>query len=357
MRHLPLSLSAILSVFNFLACSSSSTFTSTDSGTETAATACAHVAQAQCQKRETCSLGSFSNDYLYGNETDCETRVTPSCVSALSAQGTAQSPTNLDNCVKLYPNYSCTDFRDNDPSGACVPPAGTHSNGAACGANAQCTSTFCHVAQYQTCGICADPPPAGTACDYNGDCGRDMDCAIPTGATSGTCANYVALNGTCLTGANPCQSGLACVGDDETTTPPTTGTCQTQANTVGAPCDRSRKTMANCDFQYGLTCVPTAAGSSVGTCQPMTLVGPGATCGVLGSAPITGEAECNAGGLCVKVNTTDATGTCLATAADGAACNTDATVGPPCLSPAKCVPTAVGSTAGTCVMPDATKCL
>ena len=334
-----------------LGCGSSST---PGSASVSAATACADSAHAQCQKRETCSVSSYWNNHVYGSEADCETRVAPSCVHALNAQGTGQTPANIESCVAQYPNYSCTDFRDNNPSGACVAPAGTRSDGSACGANAQCTSTFCHVAQNQACGVCAEMPAAGATCTYEGDCGRNMACALAKNATTGACVTPVTSGATCLTGTTPCEAGLACVGDDDTNG--TTGTCQPQANTVGAACDRSRNTAPNCDPQLGLTCIPAAAGSSVGTCQSISLVAAGQTCGAIGSAPITGDAECNAGGLCVKKVSTDNTGTCVAAAADGAACDSDTTQGPPCLAPAKCVASSAGSTAGTCVVPDATKC-
>ena len=335
-----------------LACGNSGAFTSS-SAPPAAQSACADVGRAQCQKRDACSLGSFSNDYFYGSEADCESRILPSCVLGLAAQGTGQTTSNVESCASAYANYSCTDYRDNNPSGPCVPPAGSRPNGAACGANAQCASTFCHLVQYETCGACTDLPPAGTSCTYNNDCSRNMLCAIPTGAKSGICASLVENGGTCLTGTNPCQAGSACVGDNETNG--TTGTCQPEANTVGAACDRSRKTASDCDFEYGLTCVPNAAGSGVGTCQLIKLVAAGQTCGVIGSAPITGDAVCNASGLCVKA-TTDTTGKCAAAAGDGAACNSDPTVGPPCLPPARCVATSPNSTAGTCTTLDATKC-
>ena len=347
MHHLTATLAIGLLFVSATGCGSS---TSASSGT-TPTTACADVARAQCDKHEACSLASFANDHNYGSEADCEARVAPSCVNALAAQGTGQSPANMEACVALYPNYTCTDFRDNNPSGACLPPAGMRAAGAVCGANAQCASAFCHVAENETCGVCAVQPVVGAPCSYANDCGRNQACAIPSSATTGTCAALVATAGACLTNANPCQAGYACVGDDETNA--TAGICQLQANTVGAACDRSRKTAANCDAEFGLTCVPAAA---VGTCQAITLVGAGQTCGVQGSAPITGEALCSAGGLCVKANASDTTNTCVAAAADGAACDSDTTVGPPCLLPAKCVATTAGTTAGTCVVPDATKC-
>ncbi len=175
--------------------------------------------------------------------------------------------------------------------------------------------------------------------------------------TSGTCAAWVTVNNACLTGHQPCQSGLACVGDDQATM--TMGTCQTQGMTVGAACDGTRNTGPNCNGDLGLVCVPTAKDSKgVGTCQAIQLVAAGAACGDIGAAPITGFADCQNGGLCKKAVSTDATGVCVAAAADGAACDSDAANGPPCLAPAKCVPAAGSSaTAGTCVVPNASTCM
>ena len=86
------------------------------------------------------------------------------------------------------------------------------------------------------------------------------------------------------------------------------------------------------------------------------LVEAGSACGDIGAAPVTGVADCTAGGACIKGSASATTGTCMAPAADGAACNNDNTIGPPCLAPAKCVPTTTGGTAGTCTVPNATTC-
>ena len=76
---------------------------------------------------------------------------------------------------------------------------------------------------------------------------------------------------------------------------------------------------------------------------------------------LTSGLICQAGGLCAEplndAGTAANMGTCIAPAADGAACDNDPTKGPPCLAPAKCVPTSTSGTAGTCTVPDATKCM
>jgi hypothetical protein len=322
----------------------------------TANQACADQAHAACTKRDSCSLSGYLNHQTYGDEQTCEMRTTLTCVSALAAKGTAQSPAHVESCVAEYGSYACTNYYENNPSGACVPPAGSGTTGAPCGAAAQCASSYCAIPQQQVCGTCQPLPKPGATCQVNADCGRDLECAIPTGMTTGTCAAYVAANGACLSGSQPCEPGQACVGDDEATGQ--MGACQPQGTSTGAACDSSRKTASNCDGALGLACIPSAAGSGVGTCQPITLAADGSPCGPVGSKPITGFATCQAGGLCVKATATATTGTCVAPVADGAACDSDPTKGPPCLMPAKCVvPSGSSATAGTCRLPDASKCL
>jgi hypothetical protein len=136
------------------------------------------------------------------------------------------------------------------------------------------------------------------------------------------------------------------------------GVCMTSGTKAGAACQSTRKTMANCEANLGLTCiVPAGATMNVGTCVADTLAAPGAPCGSLGT-PVTSVAVCQAGGLCKRAAPTDPSGTCVAPAADGAACDSDAANGPPCLAPAKCVPPSGSSgTAGTCVVPNASTCM
>jgi hypothetical protein len=302
--------------------------------------ACADEAHAVCLQRSACSNG-FGISKNYPDETTCETRTAAACVVALGATGTALTPALIEACVAALPGESCADLYDLDPVAACLPPAGTFQADAGCGVAAQCATTFCAVASNQPCGTCQPLPAPGASCQVPGDCGRDLACT-----TAGQCATYAANGASCLTGVQPCAAGLWCVGDVPATT--TTGTCQAAGATVGAACDGSHKTLPGCDNALGLVCVPSAAGATVGTCAAIVLKAPGAVCGFVGASPITGFADCQAGGLCVK-------GLCVAPAADGAACDSDATIGPPCLAPAKCVPSTSGATAGTCTVPDA-KC-
>jgi hypothetical protein len=320
--------------------------------------ACMDSVHAQCTLRDSCSTSGFLNDLTYGSEADCETQLLAPCVSALGAKGTGQTPTALENCAKSYSGEMCTDYFDDNPIGECIPPAGTLMAGSACGASAQCASTFCAIPLYQVCGKCAALPAPGAACQQQADCGRDLGCAKAEGAMAtdmGVCAAFAASNAACLTGTTPCQAGFACVGDDPTSK--TMGVCKQAGTATNATCDSTRKTEANCNADMGLVCIPTAKGSGVGTCQTITLAAPNAMCGDVGSAPITGFAECQAGGICKKMAATDTMGTCVAPVAVGTACDNDPTKGPPCLAPAKCVPTSSSTTAGTCTEPNAATCM
>jgi hypothetical protein len=346
-----------VAAFGAQGCSGS---TSTTSGGDASAedqAACTAEAQAICTLRSGCSM-TYLIDRTYADSSACETRTALSCVASLSAPGTAQSVSRVQACTSAYPSEACTDYLDGNPTSACVPPAGTGQTGAPCAFSGQCASTFCAVSQYQVCGTCQPLPQAGAACQVAADCGRNLGCAVPTNATTGTCSTYAAQGGACLTGKQLCAAGLACVGDDPTNS--TMGTCQTTGTSVGAACDATRKTAATCNTDMGLVCIPTKKGSAVGTCQKIQLVGSGAMCGDIGAAPITGYADCAAGGVCIK-QLTDAgtaanTGVCSPPAADGAACDSDTTKGPPCLTPAKCVPTSDGGTAGTCTLPNPATC-
>lgn len=313
--------------------------------------ACTQEQDALCALRMSCS--PYNIAHLYTDLTACQSRGVAACESALAASGTAQTPTAVEECATAYPTESCTDLFDGNPIAACTPPAGSKANGMACGAAGQCASTFCAVPRYQICGTCQPLPAVGASCQVNADCGRDMACATPGGAT-GACVGYAASGAACLASTQPCESGLSCVGEDAMTG--TMGTCQASGSTVGAACDGSRKTMPSCATDLGLACIPTAKGSPVGTCQNIVLASPSAACGEIGAMPITGFAACAAGGQCVKPSAST-TGTCVAPATDGAACDNDPTIGPSCLTGAKCVvPSGSSGTAGTCTTPNASSC-
>ncbi len=341
--------------------------TSATSGTGGSGTsvmqACADQAHAICAEREKCSENSFYNDANYGSEADCETRAVLTCATALMAKDSSQTPAHIETCVAAYPSESCTDFYDNNPPAACIPLPGGLANGAPCGANGQCMSTFCATGPFETCGTCQPLPSVGATCYVQADCGRNLACAKAAGANAvdpGICATRVMMGGSCVTGKQPCASGLSCVGEDAMTMTP--GTCQLEGTAVGAKCDTTAATEPTCNSQDGLACIPTNGRKGVGSCQTIQLVGAGKPCAELpggtgGTFMFTSFGACEAGGQCIGP---DGAKTCVAAAADGAACDNDPTVGPPCLNPAKCVTSSGDVDAGTsgkCTVPDATKCM
>jgi hypothetical protein len=119
------------------------------------------------------------------------------------------------------------------------------------------------------------------------------------------------------------------------------------ASAVGATCDPTARTAPGCDRSRGLFCNATSK-----TCTAVTFAANGAACGVGADGNLI---DCT-GGVCYGSTIGGANptmGTCKSDATDGAACDT--TNGPGCVAPARCV-TGAGSTAGTCTLPDATKC-
>jgi hypothetical protein len=329
----------------------------TDSSTGDAASAsqaCADWARARCQLFDSCSNGLYVPIH-WGDEATCEANSVALCMTDLAAQGTAASAASFEACANALPTESCANFLGENPIAACAPLAGSVATGAACLTSSQCQSTFCALAATSTCGVCASVPQAGASCGVDADCGgrNSLTCA------EGTCVALGAASASCSKTA-PCGIGLNCVGEKKTAP----GTCQPAASTVGATCDPNEATGAGCDATLELSCDPTT-----NMCVQNTVVPASATCGQVSG----GIAKCSASGTCV-VPTSDAgaedagaadagtadagtapiTGTCLAAAANGSACDTSS--GPSCVPPAKCVTVSDASTAGTCQAPSAANC-
>jgi hypothetical protein len=89
------------------------------------------------------------------------------------------------------------------------------------------------------------------------------------------------------------------------------------------------------------------------TCQQVAYVPASSACATLadGSRAACIGADCFTATASAAV--TDTNATCVARAADGAACDTQ--LGPLCTTPARCVTTA-GSTAGVCTVPSGSLC-
>ncbi len=303
------------------------------------ATACAELATAECMVRQMCSSNDYNILHVFGSDAACIDRESLTCINNLHVTDTRLSPTGTERCSQSYPNVSCAEFFESAQESACVPASGPGAIGSPCTAPSQCETNFCAVVPNLECGTCQRLPAFGTSCEDANECGPGIDCAIPAGSSTGSCAAYVPNGEPCLTNVVPCDVGYTCVGDDATTG--AMGTCMIDGQTVGAPCDNAHQVAPMCNGNAGFYCQ-----SSSKSCQLYELAGFNEACGTVGSA----QAQCVGAGLCVK---SSGSGFCVPPALDGQMCN--ATTGPPCLLPAKCVNTD-GSGNGVCIVPNPADC-
>jgi hypothetical protein len=294
--------------------------------------ACTDVAQARCQKRATCS-NNVSITRTYGDMPTCLEREKLSCENGLAAPDSGNSASRTEACAASYAGISCADFLAGAASPECV-FVGSRPNGSPCAFNGQCQSSYCIGTRDARCGTCGAPPADGASCATS-FCVRGQICESATNL----CQTPGKAGDPCDAG-HTCYSDLSCVGSTATTM----GVCQTNAATVGAACD----THTPCDGTVGLHC---QSSSGMKTCVATMYVGDGMPCGTVGGTFVS----CGAAGSCYTstgIAGSGEAGTCKAAAADGAACDT--VVGPPCLSPARCMTS--GGTSGTCAAPDAKVC-
>jgi hypothetical protein len=167
-----------------------------------------------------------------------------------------------------------------------------------------------------------------------GGCGQTLVCVAATGTCQLPRANTQACDKT-----QPCANGLTCVGATATAS----GTCQAQVETADSACDPTHKTLPDCNDDDGLTCDTVTL-----KCVQQPIASATQTCGVTSGV----RTACSAGSSCV-IPTGTTTGTCVAPAADNAACDT--ATGPNCFFPAKCI-TGTGVTSGTCELPGSMTC-
>jgi hypothetical protein len=303
--------------------------------TATADQACGDVAQARCGKRMTCTNG-VGITRIWGDLATCLGREKLACTIGLSAPSTGNSPALVEKCVVAMAGESCSDFLDNNPPDDCV-IVGVRANGAACAFAGQCATSFCNGNKISACGTCAEMPAASSSC-ATAACGRRQDCV----ASTQLCQD-LGLIGVPCNSHFPCGADLSCDGATNTAM----GTCVAAVATVGAACDGI--TTPGCDGTMGLRCSGTPPSL---TCAATTLVGANMPCGLLPN----GFVGCAGAGTCYTATGVAGSvemGTCKTPAADNGACDT--VLGPGCLPPARCVPTAAGS-AGTCIVPSGASC-
>jgi hypothetical protein len=327
------------------------------------AQACADVAGQRCNERSECTLPDgttgtgFSLPENYGDLSTCLTRETLNCTNGLMSPGTGNSPAKVELCAAEFVSYTCQNYFDNQPPTDCA-VTGSEANGAGCAFNGQCGSGYCQGTKSSACGTCADAPAVGADCT-NSSCTTGQRCLTATRQ----CAAVVSENGAC-DATHPCDKGLVCFGNDTATN--TTGTCETAGTRVGQACGG---TMPACDGTLGLYCGGPAGaktcmrviygaaggpdgGADASAASPDGGTGAGIPCGVLADGTHVG---CVAGGCYTATGVASGTdlGACKPFAPDNGPC--DYVLGPDCMLPARCAGTGVG-TAGTCMVPQGSKC-
>jgi len=297
--------------------------------------ACVAEETAACALRSSCT-GGASITYHYGTMDVCVSRETDTCIRNLLAPETARTPALAEECAHAIPTESCTDYWDGNTLPVCQAYPGPRELGAPCGVDSQCATTFCAISAGSMCGVCQEPPLAGTPCRSGLDCWYNLSCPL-VADTAGICTAYVVPGGAC-DGSHFCEGGYSCIGADAAAG--VAGTCQASTSVVGAACNYA--TGPGCDNRLYLYCMD-------GTCQPEPIVGAGQPCDLGGSDYLP---LCEGGGVCIT-NGPGTRGTCVGPAADGAAC--DLALGPPCLPSSRCI-TAGGGTAGVCAFVDPESC-
>src|SRR5450432_1137456 len=293
--------------------------------------ACSQIAAARCDRTAACS--PVAVQVRFGTDSDCRLEQKAACLNVLAASFTSATPATIIACANVLPSVDCTDYNENFLPTQCQAQVGKLADGAVCAFNAQCRSQFCGIDKTTNCGVCQALPMLGDPCAHLTTCGPGLVCV-----NKGTvCASEATRPGDTCDADVPCGVGFSCVGSRPATATAAAieGTCQPAVETMGAACDPKRKASAGCDASKGLACDPTSM-----TCTAVALADAGQACD-------NNLTLCRSAAACVIAAGTTS-GTCVAAAADGAACDTAG--GPSCSTLSRCIVTGSG-TAGTCELP------
>jgi hypothetical protein len=297
---------------------------------------CNDVSTARCQKLMTCSATDLAR--RYGSVDVCVMRNVEDCLNTFKAPESANSDARLESCAAALPSQDCNDFLGGDTAAQCLPAMGPRADDDPCAFSNQCMTGFCSITTGSNCGTCAEVPAEGDDCTMTTCGGRGLVCA------GGSCVTPISVGSACEkgNGTAPCVTGASCIG-----TAAAGGTCQTDLTTVGAtPCDERTRTAPACSRNAGLYCNATTM-----ACATLQVAADGMPCGYVNGVFF----NCQNGSTCFGSMGTTVSGTCIAPAADGAAC--DSVNGPGCLLPANCVGTETdGGATGTCQLPGTQSC-
>jgi hypothetical protein len=277
----------------------------------TAAQACAELASAECEKVNECNPWYLQK--YFGDIDTCKMRYTSTACSAyLGLTSSSATPATFQACATATKGATCQQWLDGDAVlNSCLTEPGMLASGATCGTASQCQTANCNFPAGATCGTCGPQSGAGAQCSSD---------SLWSG-------NFLCVNGLCGT---PGEAGAAC---SSTALCANSLACANGRCAIPAKAGEACSSALPCDGHLGLFCR-----NSV--CQNIQYVSKGQPCN-----PSQGR-ECAQSGFC-KGATSTADGTCLAFAADGAAC--DASAGPICMPYARC-------TGGFCKVSDPSLC-
>jgi len=274
---------------------------------------CTDLANAVCSGLESCTPTLLK--LSYGDTSTCSTRAKLGCNAIASAPGSSAYGDVASACANAIRAAGCDGLLGTLPE--CEPTPGADADGAPCGADAQCKSTYCKSSNSSGCGVCTERTAAGASCTDDANA-----CALGTYCDKASKCSAHAQKGAACTDSTQCDLGLQCVK----------GVCDRGA-ALGAACN---STDTPCDSLSLLAC-----NSKTSVCDQIALADTNQPCGAVDG----GYAACSSGGACVAANDMAQSGTCKAPAADGAACQSDGQ----CLSPARCI-------GGACKVQDPATC-
>ena len=304
-----------------VACSTNPGSDGGTTGGSSVTAACTDAASKLCNKLATCS--PLLLQLLYSDSNGCNNAWNFTCQALANANGSPFTSDNIGTCGQASASASCGDAVNAILAGT-LPGCDFHGSvaqGAACAASSQCAgaNSYCQIPVGQLCGVCAMRAPANGQCTQTVDCQAGLTCN-----SMGTCVTPGASGAQCGN-SSPCQSGLTC----------TQAKCAAWAEDANAKCDPSA--LLACDYTKGLFC----NGSSV--CAMVTVGTPGGMCGT--SSTLSNYTVCPGAVFC-PTPANSLMGTCPKIAADGSACDGNATI---CNPPSVCVN-------GTCSKYDPSSC-
>jgi hypothetical protein len=287
-----------------------------EAASPTVAEGCRQVARALCGRLSACSPTALA--LYYGDETTCDARAALGCRTDQGVAGNTRTADDLVACARAVTPTSCAELLAGGTPDACDVKPGTTVNGAACGSDWQCRSTYCRKVD-TACGVCAPRETAGGDCIVDGGCHRGLVCA------NKKCVAPGGPNADCNPPHQPCRGDLYCAS--------ATSKCLAKVAAGGACADDPDA----CDLTKGAICVNKI-------CEMISIKGAGETCGLPSKTLCVGFS-----GLGADQDPCSGTlfgGVCAKTADDGTTCGADHKV---CLAPARCV-------MGVCRLPSLPDC-